>query len=177
MKTIDLSLVAKAKQGDEESFSALYEQIAPSLYRTALYTLGNSHDAEDVVSETFLEAFHGIGKLREDGAFAPWMFKILSARCKRKIKSYIHKRNEFDIDELLHLDDGRDLGSEASQRTDLIRAMEKLSASEREIVILASIEGYTTKEVAKILGLPHGTVSSKLFRSLKKLRAMLENGD
>lgn len=174
MKNIDLELVAKAKKGDEGSFSVLYEQFAPSLYRTALYTLGNSHDAEDVVSETFLEAFHGIRKLRDNAAFPTWLFKILSVRCKRKIRDYVRGRNELDIDSLLELDDGSDLGQEASRRTDLLRAMEQLSAAERQIVVLAAVEGYTTKEVAQILGCPHGTVSSKLFRSLKKLRAILE---
>lgn len=174
MKAIDLTLVAKAKEGDADSFAMLYEHIAPNLYRTALYTLGNAHDAEDVVSETFMEAFHGIAKLRDDGAFAPWIYKILSARCKRKIKEYIKGRNYFDIDSLLDLDDGKDLGDEVIQRSDLLHALEELTASERQIIALAVIEGYTTKDTAKILGLPHGTVSSKLFRTLKKLRARLE---
>lgn len=174
MKTIDLALVSKAKQGDTESFTQLYEQVAPSLYRTALYTLGNSYDAEDVVSETFLEAFHGIGKLREEKAFSPWIFKILSARCKRKIKEYIQGRSQFDIDAMLDLDDGKDMGEGVTTRADLMKALESLSMSERQVVVLAAVEGYTTKEVAKILGCPHGTVSSKLYRALKKMRAMIE---
>ncbi len=174
MKTLDLTLVAKAKAGDADSFTALYEELAPSLYRTALYTLGNQHDAEDAVAETFMEAFHGIKKLRDDGAFAPWMFRILSVRCKRKIKDLIRSRNETDIDEMTQLDDGTDIGEAVTQRTDLLKALSGLTAAERQIVALAVIEGYTTKETAKILGLPHGTVSSKLFRTLKKLRAQLE---
>lgn len=174
MKAIDVTLVEKAKQGDGGSFAELYEQIAPSLYRTALYTLGSSHDAEDVVSETFIEAFHGVAKLRDNNAFVPWMFRILSARCKRKIKSYIQGRNEFDLDSALDLDDGSNVGEEVSVRSDLLRAMEQLTAQEREIVVLAVVEGYTTKEVAQILRCPHGTISSKLFRTLKKLRKMIE---
>ncbi len=174
MKSIDLMLVEQAKQGDGGSFAQLYEEIAPSLYRTALYTLGNSHDAEDAVAETFIEAYNGIAKLRDNGAFVPWMFRILSARCKRKIKGYIQGRNEFDLDSMLDLDDGSNVSEEVSQRSDLLHAMEQLSAQEREIVVLAVVEGYTTKEVAQILRLPHGTVSSKLFRTLKKLRKMME---
>ena len=174
MKELDLQLVQKAKEGDADSFSALYEQLAPSLYRTALYTLGNSHDAQDVVAETFLEAFPGIKKLRENAAFAAWMFRILSVRCKRKMRDYVRGRNESDINELLDLDDGRDVGHEVSLRADLLRALDSLTDSERQIVVLAVIEGYTTKETAQILHLPHGTVSSKLFRTLKKMRAMLE---
>jgi RNA polymerase sigma-70 factor (ECF subfamily) len=174
MKELDLQLVQKAKEGDADSFSALYEQLAPSLYRTALYTLGNSHDAQEVVAETFLEAFHGIKKLRENAAFGAWMFRILSVRCKRKMRDYVRGRNESDIDEFLDLDDGSDMGQEVSLRADLLHALDTLSDSERQIVVLAVIEGYTTKETAQILRLPHGTVSSKLFRTLKKMRTMLE---
>lgn len=174
MKQAAPQLVLKAKQGDQDAFTALYEQLAPALYRTALYTLGNAHDAQDVVAETFLEAIHGIKKLREEGAFVPWMFKILSARCKRKMRDYVRGRLHSDLDEALDLDDGTDLGSEVSQRSDLLHALNQLTPAERQIIALAVVEGYTTKETAKILGLPHGTVSSKLFRSLKKLRTMLE---
>ena len=83
-------------------------------------------------------------------------------------------RNQFDIETMNDLDDGSDLGESVTQRADLLHALQQLSAGERQIVALAVVEGYTTKEVAQILGLPHGTVSSKLFRTLKKLRAMLE---
>ena len=53
---INLEYVSRAKQGDAQSFAMLYDQVAKDLYRVALYTLGNPQDAEDVVSETFLEA-------------------------------------------------------------------------------------------------------------------------
>ncbi len=175
MKTIDLTLVTKAKAGDVDSFTALYEEIAPSLYRTALFTLGNSYDAEDVVSETFMEAFHGIRKLREEKAFPTWIFRILSARCKRKIKEYIKGRSEFDIDSMIDLDDGQDVGENITQRADLMHALESLSLVERQIVVLAVVDGYTTKEIASILTCPHGTVSSKLYRALKKMRSMIES--
>lgn len=174
MKQADPEYVAKAKAGDKEAFTTLYEQLAPALYRTALYTLGNPHDAQDAVAETFMEALHGIHNLRNEAAFAPWMFRILSVRCKRKMRDYVQGRQQSSLDELLEKDDGTDLSAEAAQRSDLIHALEQLTAGEREIIALAVVEGYTTKETAKILGLPHGTVSSKLFRSLKKLKAMLE---
>ena len=76
---IDAQLVEGAKKGDGECFSQLYELVQDDLYKYALYALGNAHDAEDVVAETFLEAFRGISKLREADAFKGWIFKILSA--------------------------------------------------------------------------------------------------
>ena len=78
-------LVTEAQQGSRAAFGELYEHIAADLYRMALYTLGNQADAEDAVADTFAEAWKGIKNLREPEAFRSWMFRILSARCKRQI--------------------------------------------------------------------------------------------
>ena len=174
---IDTALVLEAQKGGQEGFTRLYEAVAPSLYRTALYTLGNSHDAEDVVSETFIEAYRGLSSLRDPQAFAPWIYRILSARCNRKIKEYVRARNEVDIDQMLHLPGEQgEFADGVLTRTDLMQALQNLSEQERRIVSLSVAEGYTTKEIADILQSPPGTISSKLFRALKKMRKYLEGG-
>ena len=86
---IDVEIVKAAKRGDPESFARVYDMIAPELYRVALYTLGNAQDAEDAVSETFVEAYKGIRNLRDESSFKRWMMTILSIRCKRRIGGYI----------------------------------------------------------------------------------------
>ena len=170
---IDMSLVRAAKQGDKESFAKLYEYFAPELYRTALFTLGNETDAEDAVSEAFLEAYKGLHNLRDESSIRRWMLMILSARCKRRIAGYIQERKNTDIDEMIDLPaPGKD-----GPNADHISAREALSTlqpDERQIVVLSSVMGYKTREIAHMLGLPHGTVSSKLYRSLKKLKSILE---
>ena len=174
---LDTALVLDAQKGGQEGFTRLYQAVAPSLYRTALYTLGNSHDAEDVVSETFIEAYRGLGALRDPQAFMPWIYRILSARCNRKIREYVRARNEMDIDELLHLPGDQDEFSQTvQQRTDLLRALQQLGDEERQIVILSVVDGYTAREIAQIIQAPQGTVSSKLFRAFKKMRKYLEGG-
>lgn len=168
---IDIQAVSQAKEGNTESFELVYSQIAPDLYKVALYTLGNTHDAEDVVSETFIEAYKGIKNLRDPASFRPWIMRILSIRCKRRISQYIKDKNSIDIDEILDLSaDGQD----SNQKAEVLEALDNLRRDERMIVVLSVLQGYTTKEIAKILACPQGTVSSKLHRSLKKMRAMLE---
>ena len=122
-------LVTQAQAGSRAAFGELYESLAGDLYRMALYTLGSQQDAEDAVADTFAEAWKGIKNLREPEAFRSWMFRILSARCKR------------------------------------------------QIVLLSVLEGYTMREIASMLEMPQGTVSSKLSRSLKKLRLQLQDTD
>ena len=108
---VDVEAVKRARLGDKESFGEVYQQIADDLYRVALYSLGNAHDAQDVVSETFMEAYKGIKNLRDEGSFKAWIMRILSIRCKRKIGQYIAGRNELDIDDFLDLSDRRGGGT------------------------------------------------------------------
>lgn len=170
---MDISLVERAKQGDPESFAALYEQVADDLYRVALYTLGNTHDAQDAVAETFLEAYKGLHTLRDNGAFKPWIMRILSFRCKRHIGRYVREKGTLDIDELTSLTDEFDTEEQHIAHADLLAALAGLTPAERQIITLSVLEGYTTKEIAGMLRSPQGTVSSRLHRALAKLRRKL----
>ena len=170
---IDTEIVRSAKEGNQESFAQVYDMIAPELYRVALYTLGNEQDAEDAVSETFVEAYKGIKNLRDESSFKRWMMTILSVRCKRHIAGYIKERKNIDIDDILEEPSMPD-GVSPSDKISVWDAVETLSEEERQIVMLATVQGYTTREVSEMLELPHGTVSSKLHRTLKKLRRLLD---
>ena len=167
---VDVGAVRRAKEGNIESFEMVYAQVAPDLYRVALYTLGNTHDAEDAVSETFLEAFKGIKNLRDETKFASWIMKILSIRCKRKIGQYIKDKNSIDIDEIMGLTSTE---GDPTQRAEVLTALNELKQEERLIVVLSVLQGYTIREIAAILGCPQGTVSSKFHRTLKKLKEKL----
>ena len=155
-------------------FAQVYDAIAPDLYKVALYTLGNPHDAEDVVSETFLDAYKGIAQLRDSAKFKFWIMKILSAKCKRKIADYIRRKTHIDIESFAAgFGELPDLTSDLTERTEVIQALGHLSEQERMLISLAIVQGYTIRETASIIGVPQGTVSSKLHRSLGKLRKML----
>lgn len=79
----DKELVRRAKQGETDAFACLYQEIYEDLYRFACYTLKNSADAQDAVSETVMDAFASIRTLRAEDAFKSWMFRILSNKCKK----------------------------------------------------------------------------------------------
>lgn len=161
--------IERARNGDREAFGRLYEAVALDMYRMALYTLGDPQDAEDMVAETFLEAWKGIHNLRETDRFRQWMLRILSVRCKRRVARYIQEKGNIDIDD--YLEEG--VPDTGGPRAEVRDAMARLAPDERQIVLLSVLEGYTMREIAGMLGLPQGTVSSKLHRTLKKLRQML----
>ena len=169
---IDISLVKSAKMGDQRSFAQLYDSISMQMYKYALYSLGNPHDAEDVVSETFLDAFRGLHTLRDESAFKSWIMKILSIKIKHKFKEYSQSREVVELPD--DAGGSEDISTQLTDKSAAMEALNKLTPQERQIVVLTSIYGYTTREVAAMLGCPHGTVSSKLHRSLAKLRSILQ---
>lgn len=180
-------LVCRARDKDVDAFTELYEGISKSLYCTAYYCLKNQQDAEDAVSETVLAAWSQIGNLREADAFRAWMFKILSNRCKARLKQYVERPLELreDIGEPDGFDgeavasyqssvwEERTSGSDMAGRLDLREALKKLVSTDRMILILSVLDGYTTREVAEMLHMKHATVRSRKSRALEKLAELL----
>lgn len=80
----------------KDEFIELYTGIYKDLYRYALYILCNKEDAEDAVSEAVVDAYAEFDKLRDKAAFRSWIFKILSIKCKRKIRGYVNRDDELD---------------------------------------------------------------------------------
>lgn len=162
------NLVSAAKEGDQAAFSQLYQEIYKDLYKFAFYCLKNENDAEDAVSEAVMDAWETLPKLRQNDSFRAWMFKILSAKCKRKMKYYSTRREETDLSEV-----EIPILQERDESLELKRAMSLLNDEERLIISLIIFGGYDSGEVAEMLRLNRNTVRSKHSRALSKLREAL----
>ncbi len=160
-------LVLRARAGDVEAFARLYEEIYRDLYRFALYTLKNTHDAEDAVSDTVADAWQGIRGLRRTEAFRAWMFRILTNKCRRRLGQYANKALSLPED---LAEEPRDIG----RNIDVRRAFAALSDEERMILALNIFGGYTSREIGRLLHMSNNTVRSKQSRALKKMEARLE---
>lgn len=165
-------LVKKAGNGDREAFCQLYSIYKDRLYRYAYYRLGNDADAQDAVQDCIVSAFEQIGNLRRAEAFPRWIFKILHASCSIYVKQQIRQRENETIDTAHHSANLYVMMNESA--TELCRALDLLSAEERDIVLLSVVAGFTSKEISKLTGLTAGSVRSKLSRSLSKMRIYLE---
>ena len=161
--SIDVDL---ARKGDTQAFARLYSLVYKDLYHIALCSLRNSHDACDVVSDTVLDAFCSIGKLRDEKAFRSWIMRILSAKIKRKQKDYYNDTEELNDDVL----PAEDFVFETSE---LREAVGNLDAQSRLILSMSVIEGYTGGEIADVCGLSTSAVRSRLSRIKKRLRLEL----
>lgn len=160
-------LVRQAKSGDARAFARLYETIYKDMYRFAVYTLRSTQDAEDAVSEAVLDAFAQIGSLREPDAFKSWMFRILTAKCSRRIRQYADA--PCGLSEEIH-----DTSPDIVLRADIHRALESLPDEDRMILSLSLFAGYSSQETGDLLGMNANTVRSRQSRALKKLGTILK---
>lgn len=164
--------VLLAKNGSSDSFCKLYELYYKDMYRFAYYMLGNETDAEDVISETVLDAFAGMKNLKRPEKFKSWLFQILTTKCKRQIAVYVSNRQ--------HLADGDesvDLPAEDkpyADHLDVRNAFAILNELERTVISLMIIAGYNSRETAKILNSKEGTIRSIKSRALTKMSQHLK---
>lgn len=174
-KDIDFEkCVEMARAGDPDSFAQLYALVYKDLYRIALINLNNNqHDASDVVSDTVLEAYSSIKKLRDEKAFKSWIIKILTAKIKIKQKEYIHKNNfssELDILDSVEQEKSDEINYNGLE---VMEEFAKLDEEDRLVLSLGVVSGYKSEEIAKMLGMSANTVRSKAARAKLKLKQLL----
>ena len=174
MAMSEKSIIQKAKVGDADAFCRIYEQYKDRLFRYAFYKLGNRQDAEDAVAECVLSGYRQLGQLRDETAFPAWIFRILSGVCAKLIAKQMERRNEATLDFITAENATADPADMVALRVDLMQALGRLAADEKEIVLLSLVAGFSSKEIAQMTGSRQGTVRSKQARSLSKMRAFLE---
>jgi RNA polymerase sigma-70 factor (ECF subfamily) len=168
-----------------ERFEREVLPLLPSLYSAALRMTRNPADAEDLVQETYLRAYRGFSGFEEGTNLRAWMYRILT---NTFINSYRKKQREpvtvqeDDLDEWYLYDKLGESGVEPSAEAEVIRSMpdedvqkalEALPEGFRLAVLLADVEGFSYKEIAEILGIPIGTVMSRLHRGRRALEKAL----
>lgn len=175
MNTDFAERVRKARSGDADAFAELYSLVYKELYHIALVNLKNQHDASDVVSDTVLEAYSSIKKLRDEKAFKAWIIKILTVKIKNKQKEYIKIRDyQADLDDLENSVEQKGSGEINYSGLEIMEEFRRLNEEERLILSLSVVSGYTSEEIAKATGLSANTVRSKAARAKIKLKQMLD---
>ncbi|WP_432649974.1 RNA polymerase sigma factor [Huintestinicola sp.] len=165
--------VRRAQAGDPKAFAELYSLVYKDLYRIALLNLNNQHDASDVVSDTVLEAYSSITKLRDEKAFKAWITKILTVKIKNKRREYSQINNfREELDDL-----GEEAKDDAAEididGMNVMEGFKQLSAEERMVLSLSVVSGYKSEEIAKMFGTNANTVRSKVARAKAKLKQLI----
>lgn len=169
MENINELTVQKAKNGDKPAFCELYSFYAKDLYHFAVFYLGNSHDAEDAVQNAVLTAYRSIKSLRKNSAFKSWLFKILANCCKEILKKRSKTENYIPWEDVDFLS-ADDTAESRKKYIELYSALDKLSETDRNIILLSVIGKYKSEEIADMFNMKAGTVRSRLSRAMEKLR-------
>ncbi len=168
-------LVHKAKAGDQDAFTRLYDAYVSQVYRYIYYRVTDEQTAEDLTSQVFLRSWEHLARYRLDGSFLAWLYTI----ARNAVIDRYRTRKE-----VVSLDDGLPLASEGPtldeqietqfENRKLRNAMQELTVDQQEVVTLKFIAGYSTDEIARKMGKRAGAVRALQMRALQALARELK---
>lgn len=178
----DMVLVRLAQAGDREAFGRLVERYMRRAYFAALSLVGSREDALDLSQEAFVRAYRSRGTIDPERPFYAWLYQILRRLCFNFLRDRRTRRQTLEASASWLADDAADRSgpdpAEALAREERRRlvaaAIEGLPAREREVLALKEFEGLTYKEIASLVGVPIGTVMSRLYAARQRLAQALE---
>ena len=155
-----------------------FEKIAlphlNELYRTAARLLGDGTKAEDVVQETYLQAWKSFARFAPGTNCRAWLFKILVNTIHHYRRGWFNLRRVKESEEILeHMPASASAVPERIAQEEILRALGRLPEDYRATVLLADVEEFSYKEIAALLDVPIGTVMSRLCRGRRLLREQL----
>jgi RNA polymerase sigma-70 factor (ECF subfamily) len=165
-------LVERAQRGDHEAFDALASAAYHRLYAIARRILRDGYAAEDAVQDALVRAWRDLWGLRDPIAFDAWMNRLLVRACADQQRRARRTRLDVAI-EPIDTPEPHDAFSQLADRDALDRAFLRLSFDQRAVLVLTHYVGMTGPEVAEVLGIPVGTVASRLHYAIRAMRAEL----
>jgi len=173
----DRRLLRSARGGSQAAVEALIERHWNQAHRIAFGILGDAHAAEDVTQEAMLSMTTNIGRFDLRRPFRPWLHRVVTNRALDWVRTRA-RRPEVPLPAGGPIRGGApEAASPQGSDPALEAAMTELSPEHRAVVVLRFVGGYGPDEIARLLGVPRGTVGSRLRRALDQLRSQLEGED
>jgi RNA polymerase sigma-70 factor (ECF subfamily) len=179
----DALLVRRTKAGDTGAFGILVQRYMRRAYYAALGLVGSSEDAMDLSQEAFVRAFRARKTIDPERPFYAWLYQIIRRLCFNHTRDRRTRRRGIEAagDWLAEQASARTSGMNperaleaAEARRRVLRALDALSDRDREVLVLKEFEGLRYREIAEVLGVPIGTVMSRLYSARRRLAAALE---
>lgn len=169
---MDQELVVKAKQGDQRAFVTLTATDYPRLFRLAFGILRDHQAAEDATQQAYLDIWRSIRRLREPAKFEGWSYRVLVHACYAEAK---RRPKWIPETEIPTVGDPRaaDDFTAVLDRDELERGFRHLTVDHRVVIVMHYLLDMTLPQVAEVLDIPLGTVSSRLDRAMRSMRAAL----
>lgn len=173
---LDEYLVAAAKSGERRAFAMLAQRWNGKLIAHAWRLTGDVDAARDATQAAWADIVRGLGRLRDERAFAAWAYRVVSRRCAEQVGSAVRGRRLTES--LATVPEPRVADpAEALDRRRLRAAIDALPPDQRSAIALFYLEEMSVAEVAVALAVPIGTVKTRLMHARAKLRRALEGED
>jgi RNA polymerase sigma-70 factor, ECF subfamily len=166
MDSADTTCITRIAQGDPQALDELYLQYRPSLYRYLMHHLhGDASLVEDVLQDTFLAIWRAAASYRGEARVATWVFRIarnIAVNAKRRPQARMQTSSLSTVEEGEDFSVAAEHEEQTLTRLALHDALARLTDKQRAVVLLVFVHGFTSEEAAQILGVPLGTVKSRL---------------
>lgn len=181
----DLALLTAAQHGSLAAFDALVRRHERAVHNVAIRLVGRTGAADEIAQDTFLRAYNALGRFR-GGDFRPWVMRIATNRSYDELRRRRRTPDSFEELEyepplawttLSRHEDPMGRIERLELGETLIDALAQLPYDQRLAVVLSDVQGYEYDEIAAIVGVPYGTVKSRLSRARARLRAILGGRD
>jgi RNA polymerase sigma-70 factor, ECF subfamily len=175
----EIDLILRAKTYDPDALGTIYERYYQGIYRYVYYRVSDSSLAEDLTGDIFLKMLHGIQSYSIQGVpFSAWLYRIARNRVIDHMRRQPEKADlqleEARVESIASSD--TDLEN-ALQREELLRAVQVLTADQRQVIILKFIDDLDNATIAKVLGKTEGAVKSLQHRALDTLRQFIDRAE
>lgn len=171
-------LVERCKQGDPRSYHELYQKYSKAMYNTSLRIVNNTADAEDVLQDSFVDAFAAIDSFGYKSTFGAWLKRIVINKSINALRK--RKMDIIDIEKTtaLYIPEEESFDEEALQLKveEIKKAVKGLPNGYRTVLSLHLFEGYDQEEIAEILQISHATVRTQYMRAKQKLLLLIKQG-
>lgn len=177
-RVLDEYLVASAQAGDRKAFARLASNWQPALMRHAWRLTGDEDMARDALQDAWLDIVRGLPRLKDAIAFPAWSYRIVTRKCATAIRKVQRVRRTKQAVAAEPESPPLDGETVVEQRADLAAisgAMATLPADQRSALALYHMEDLSIAEISVALGVPAGTVKTRLMHARRKIRAALEH--
>jgi RNA polymerase sigma-70 factor (ECF subfamily) len=175
----DSELFARAKRGDTAAYEEIVQRYQQVAFRTAYVITGSAEEAEDAAQDGFIKAYRALGRFREGADPRPWLLRIVANEARNRVRSSGRRRGlELRLTEGFRQGDAAPspeaAAVAAADRERLLGLLNGLDADDRNVIAMRYLLELNSQETAAALGVPEGTVKSRLSRALARLRARME---
>lgn len=183
----EATLIERAQAQDEAAFDQIVRLYADRIYNYVRRMVGNPQDAEDITQEVFIRAYQGLSQFDGRASFSTWLFRIATNLCidhkrrqSRRVQTVPYHHDESDEEEgdweFPDTNQPSALDHLLSQELQAVveGAIERLNPKLKTVLLLYDVEGLSYEQIAETLGIPMGTVKSRLFTAREQIRKQVE---